>query len=403
MSWPFVKLKDCVEVVSGGTPKREEPSYWNGDIYWVTPKDLSKQNNIYLHETPEKITKLGLRKSSANLLPVGTVLFSSRAPIGHVAITKIEMASNQGFKSLVPKEGVDSLYLYFCMKFFKPALENLGNGATFKEVSKKVVENFEVPLPPLPVQKQIAAVLEKADTLRQQSQQMEQEFNLLAQAVFLDMFGDPKDNPRGWEKRTLGQLVSKLVGGKSLAAPEEQNSEITNRVLKISAVTSGEFNPKESKPLPQDYCPPKDHYVKVNDLLFSRANTTELVGATCIVFETPENVCLPDKLWRFEWQEPEKLSQIFMWKLLNTPAMRNRLSEISSGSGGSMKNISKSKLLEMEVIFPDYDKQLEYEVFYLKLRRQMAMRDRYYIEAENIFNSSMQRAFTGELDLKDVA
>lgn len=291
------------------------------------------------------------------------------------------------------------LYYFFKQRGFRDVI----TGSAQPQITRQGLEKVQLPLPPLPIQKKIAAVLEKADTLRQQSQQMEQEFNSLAQSVFLDMFGDPKANPRGWEKRTLRQLVSKLVGGKSLAAPEEQDSEITNRVLKISAVTSGEFNPKESKPLPQDYCPPKDHYVKVNDLLFSRANTTELVGATCIVFETPENVCLPDKLWRFEWQEPEKLSQIFMWKLLNTPAMRNRLSEISSGSGGSMKNISKSKLLEMEVIFPDYDKQLEYEVSYLKLRRQMAMRDRYYIEAENIFNSLMQRAFTGELDLKDVA
>ena len=129
MSWPLVKLGNCAEVVSGGTPKRDESAYWDGDIYWVTPKDLSKRSDIYLSKTPEKITELGLRKSSANLLPVGTVLFSSRAPIGHVAITKTEMCSNQGFKSLVPKEGLDSLYLYFCLKFYKTAIENLGNGA----------------------------------------------------------------------------------------------------------------------------------------------------------------------------------------------------------------------------------------------------------------------------------
>ena len=217
------------------------------------------------------------------------------------------------------------------------------------------------------------------------------------------MFGDPKSNPKRWQKKPLKNILEKLVGGKSLAAPEQHTDVSEYRVLKISAVTSGQYNPLESKALPADYIPPKEHFVQVNDLLISRANTTELVGATTMVFDTPENLLLPDKLWKFQWKESEPLSQIFMWKLLSSKAMRHRLSEISSGSGGSMKNISKSKLLELEVIFPDYEKQMEYENFYLRLRDQMLLNKEYISQAEGQFKSLMQRAFKGELDLKDVA
>tara|TARA_Y100001938_G_scaffold148901_1_gene233966 strand:- start:2009 stop:3181 length:1173 start_codon:yes stop_codon:yes gene_type:complete len=304
-------------------------------------------------------------------------------------------------KVIIPH--IDTNYLgRFLQSKFKEIRNNC-TGATIPHVSKVHLNSLLVPVPPLPIQKQIAAVLEKADNLRQQSQQMEQELNSLAQSVFLDMFGDPKSNPKRWQKRPLKSILEKLVGGKSLAAPEQHIDVSEYRVLKISAVTSGQYNPLESKALPADYIPPKEHLVQVNDLLISRANTTELVGATTMVFDTPENLLLPDKLWKFQWKESEPLSQIFMWKLLSSKAMRHRLSEISSGSGGSMKNISKSKLLELEIIFPDYEKQMEYENFYLRLRDQMLLNKEYISQAEGQFKSLMQRAFKGEFEIKDLA
>lgn len=390
-------------MISGGTPKREISEYWGGDIDWVTPKDLSSLNSIFINTAPEKITHLGLRKSSATLLPTNSVLFSSRAPIGHLAITTKEMATNQGFKSLVPLKNVNSKYLYYCIKYFKPAIEALGNGATFKEVSKKVVENFEIPLPPLPIQKQIAAVLEKADTLRSQCLQMEQELNSLAQSVFLDMFGDPVQNEKNWKICKLKDLVTDLQGGKSIAASEDEENSGKNRVLKISAVTWGEFKPTESKPLPNTYEPPKEHFVRPNDLLFSRANTTELVGATSLVFEAPDNVLLPDKLWRFIWKDKAAQSQVFMWQLLSNQSVRGELGKISTGSGGSMKNISKAKLYDFEIIYPDKQLQLEFELKFIKIREQLSSNIELQEHLSVNFNSLMQRAFKGELDLKDVA
>src|SRR5690606_30819990 len=124
------------------------PEYWGGDIAWVTPKDLSDLSSPILEDTPEKITEEGLRNCSASILPTGSVLFSSRAPIGHIAITGRPMATNQGFKSLIPGPEVDSRYLYRVMRFLTPSIVHLGRGATFKEVSKEIVEKIEIPLPP---------------------------------------------------------------------------------------------------------------------------------------------------------------------------------------------------------------------------------------------------------------
>lgn len=171
MNWPMVKLKDCCEVVGGATPKRNIASYWEGDIPWITPKDISNLNSPFIYEAPEHISSAGYKAAATYMLPVGTILLTSRAPIGNVAIAGIELCTNQGFKSLIPGKNVYNKYLYHCIKKFVPQLELLGNGATFKEVSKKVVENFEIPLPPFEEQKRIADILDKADDIRQKREQ----------------------------------------------------------------------------------------------------------------------------------------------------------------------------------------------------------------------------------------
>lgn len=209
MSWSQVKLKDCCEVVGGATPKREVPEYWSSaDIPWVTPKDVSNLAGPVLEDAPEYISNAGFKGCSTSMLPKGSILVTSRAPIGNIAIAGRNLCTNQGFKSLIPSTDVDGLYLYYCMKHSSERLQALGNGATFKEVSKKIVEEFEIPLPPLPEQKRIAAILDKADAIRRKRQQAIQLADDFLRSVFLDMFGDPVRNPKGWDMKELGELVA---------------------------------------------------------------------------------------------------------------------------------------------------------------------------------------------------
>lgn len=206
-----VRIDQCCDIISGATPKTGQESYWGGDIFWATPKDLSELNgSAYIDSTPRTITKLGLQSCAATVLPVRSVLFSSRAPIGHVAINRVPMATNQGFKSFVPKTGVlHPEYLLHWLRANRPYLEGLGNGATFKEVSKTIVSRVEVPLPSLIEQRRIAEVLDRAEALRAKCRAALAQLDNLTHAIFLDMFGDPTANQRGFASAQLGTLVRK--------------------------------------------------------------------------------------------------------------------------------------------------------------------------------------------------
>lgn len=206
--WPRFRLDECCEIVAGATPSTSGAAYWDGDIYWATPKDLSELEGAYISDTPRKLTRTGLDSCAATLLPVGSVLFSSRAPIGHVAINTVPMATNQGFKSFIPKpEKVHAKFLYHWLRMNRAYLESLGNGATFKEVSKAVVSRIEILLPPLAEQLRIAEVLDQAESLRAKRRAAFTQFDTLTRSIFLDLFGDPVTNQKGFPRVPLASLV----------------------------------------------------------------------------------------------------------------------------------------------------------------------------------------------------
>ena len=163
-NWPIKKLGEVSTVLSGGTPKTGMPSFWNGDILWLTPKELSNCRDIYIDDTDRKITSEGLKNSSAKLLPKGTVLLTTRAPIGYVAIAGKELTTNQGFKNFVcDSKQLDNQYLYYWLNSNTKYLQSLGQGATFGEINKTNVERIEIPIPPLPIQQKI---VERLDAIR---------------------------------------------------------------------------------------------------------------------------------------------------------------------------------------------------------------------------------------------
>ena len=208
MSWPVATIGEVCEVVSGATPKTGKPEFWDGNVPWVTPKDLSELGQKYLSDTPRQITRAGLKSCSARMLPAQSVLFSSRAPIGLVAINTLPVCTNQGFKSLVPRfDLVSPDFLFWWLKTHEKHIQSKGRGATFKEVSKKIVEDLQIPLPPLAEQKRIAGILDTADALRAKSREALAQLDTLLQSTFLDMFGDPVTNPMGWEVVTVGDEI----------------------------------------------------------------------------------------------------------------------------------------------------------------------------------------------------
>lgn len=167
MSWEDTTLGEIADVVSGATPKTSVERYWGGEVCWATPRDLSDLEGPYISATSRTLTAEGLKSCSASVLPSESVLLSSRAPIGYVAINKVPMATNQGFKSLVPDPSrIDPRFLCVWLRRHRAQIESLGSGATFKEVSKRVVEGIHISLPPLTEQRQFGHVLDTVEAMR---------------------------------------------------------------------------------------------------------------------------------------------------------------------------------------------------------------------------------------------
>ncbi len=184
----MARLGDVCTIVSGTTPKSSCPEYWDGDINWVTPAELNDESNV-IYESQRKITKQAVVNTSLKSFPAGTVLLSSRAPIGKVAIAGVEMYCNQGFKNLICSEAIYNRYLYHFLKNKTEYLNSLGRGATFKEISKSIVEKIEIPLPPLEEQRRIAALLDKVSDLIAKRRVQLDKLDLLVKARFAEMFG----------------------------------------------------------------------------------------------------------------------------------------------------------------------------------------------------------------------
>lgn len=162
--WKTCKLSDLGDIVGGATPSTKDESNYGGDIPWITPKDLSNFNGRYINRGERNITEKGLRGCSTVLLPANSILFSSRAPIGYVAIAANPVCTNQGFKSVVPNTETDSMFLYYLLLYNKNNIEALGSGTTFKEVSGSTMRNVEVRVPvDIETQKRIASVLSSID------------------------------------------------------------------------------------------------------------------------------------------------------------------------------------------------------------------------------------------------
>jgi type I restriction enzyme S subunit len=214
----MAKLGDICTIVSGTTPRSNVPEYWDGDINWVTPAELNDNSEI-IYKSQRQITEQAVQESSLKPFPAGTVLLSSRAPIGKVAIAGVEMYCNQGFKNLICSNQIHNKYLYWFLKGKTDYLNSLGRGATFKEISKSIVEDIEIPLPPLDKQRKIAAVLDKVSDLIALRKQQLEKLDELVKTRFVEMFGDYHTNSKNFELHKGSELF-KFSSGKFL--PEEK-------------------------------------------------------------------------------------------------------------------------------------------------------------------------------------
>ena len=269
----MAKLGDVCNVVSGTTPKSSYPDYWNGTINWVTPAELTDDLDT-VFESQRKITELAVADSGLKPFPAGTVLLSSRAPIGKVAIAGKEMYCNQGFKNLVCSDAIYNRYLFHFLKSKTDYLNSLGRGATFKEISKSIVEEIEIPLPSLDEQRRIAAILDKvADLINKRRAQLDK-LDMLVKSRFMEMFGDCKTNPKGWGTCCLEDVAE--VGSSKRVFVEELKEDGVPfyRGTEVGALAEGKSITPELHITPE-------HYEKLCDMTGAPQKGDLLMPSIC--------------------------------------------------------------------------------------------------------------------------
>lgn len=237
--WKETELIQIGNVVSGGTPSTAIAEYWNGDILFVTPNDLSKNDSAYIEKTERKISKDGLANSSANLLPIGSIVISSRAPIGYFAIAKKELTTNQGCKSVIPKSDFDSLFLYYCFNFFVERIKRLGAGSTFAEISKSDLESVKFPHPiNKTTQRKIARILSTADAVIEKTQAAIAKYKAIKQGMLHDLFTRGIDPTTGKLRPTFEDAPELYRESRLGWIPKEWEVE---RIEKVSSLVTNGF------------------------------------------------------------------------------------------------------------------------------------------------------------------
>lgn len=290
---------------------------------------------------------------------------------------------------------------YFFAWFFQSSLAQaqmnlLSHGGTMDILNTKNISSLKVPLPPLEEQKRIAAILDKADAIRRKRQQAIALTEELLKSAFLDMFGDPVTNPKGWEIMSMCQVIKTIEVGWSANNEERRCQGDEWGVLKVSAVSSGCFKPFEHKAVVEPEFKKSPIVPRQGDLLFTRANTRELVAATCLVEKDYQHLFLSDKIWRII-PNPDVANVEYLKVLLSDSKFRNLLAQKATGTSGSMLNVSQKKLLEMNAPIPSLAAQQKFAEILWKIFRLRNNYEQALLEKDNNFNSLLQRGFKGEL------
>ena len=394
-AWKTMRLDQCCEIVAGATPSTSESEYWGGDICWATPKDLSDLTETYIHDTPRKLTKSGLDSCAATVLPPRSVLFSSRAPIGHVAINTVPMATNQGFKSFVPKDDlVHPEFLFHWLRFNRVYLESLGNGATFKEVSKGVISRVDITLPPLEEQRRIAAILDQAETLRTQRRTALALQGSLTQSLFLDMFGDDDKGEPRFAVAALADVLEMPLQNGAYYPKEEYVSEGGVEMVHMSDAFNGIVGRGSLKRVNCSDADLSKYGLNESDILLARRSLTyEGAAKPCLVPPAAEPLIFESSFIRVT-PDRKKLSVPYLFHYLDNPTIRDkRVRPFVTQS--TISGINQSNLERVAVVVPPLPLQQTFATRIASIEALKATHRRALAALDALFASLQQRAFAG--------
>lgn len=381
--WIECKISDIGTVVGGATPSTKKPeNYDNGTIAWITPKDLSTFTGRYIQRGERNITEVGLKSCSTQLLPKDTVLFSSRAPIGYVAIAANEVCTNQGFKSVVPNENTDPLFLYYLLKHNKDKIEGMGSGTTFKEVSGNTMKNIVVSVPTdKKVQKRISSMLSSIDDKIEENERINNNLEQQAQAIYQQMF---IDNARSdWAEGTLSDIADITMG-------QSPNGSSYNEDGTGTIFFQGRAEFGFRFPSVRLYTTEPKRMARLNDTLMSvRAPVGDLNVAHM-------DCCIGRGLAAIHSKSHH---QSFV--LYTMFSLKKQL-DVFNGEGTVFGSINRNSLNDMPILIPSDDILDEFERIVAPM--DLTIRNNYdeNCRLQDIRDTLLPRLMSGELDVSDI-
>lgn len=372
--WITCKISDIGTVVGGATPSTKIiENYENGEIAWITPKDLSQFKGRYIERGERNITQQGLESCSASLLPKNTVLFSSRAPIGYVAIAGNELCTNQGFKSVIPKENIDPLFLYYLLKYNKNNIEAMGSGTTFKEVSGSTMKNITVSIPTdKKIQERIAAILDAIDNRIELNNEINNNLEQQVSAIYKSWFEDLNltggVRPDSWYYTEFSKIANIVSGKRPSIRANKCNDETPIPIIGAASIMG--FTDKAN--------------FTDRILVIGRVGTHGVVQRFSIPCWASDNTLIITSPY---YEYANQILQGVDYDLMNRGSTQPLITQ------GDMKKIS--------VLVPDYETLLKFEDSVRPLMTKLESNIEENNNLAHLRDTLLQKMMSGEINLSD--
>lgn len=373
--WIECKISDIGTVIGGATPSTKKPeNYENGTISWITPKDLSTFTRRYIQSGERNITEIGLKSCSTQLLPKHAVLFSSRAPIGYVAIAANEVCTNQGFKSVVPNENIDPLFLYYLLKYNKDKIEGMGSGTTFKEVSGNTMKNIVVSVPiDKKVQERISSILgsidDKIEVNESINNNLEQQASALYESWFENFDHTNGVCPGNWNNQIFSTIAD-ISSGKR--APIK--SEVYSQETPISIVGAASV---------MGFTSEANHTDKI--LVIGRVGTHGVIQRFTTPCWTSDNtLVITSPFYEF------------------TNQILHRIDYSSMNRGSTQPLITQGDMKNVVVLVPDEETLAKFEALAGSLMAQWEANNNENVKLAYLRDMLLPKLISGELDVSKI-
>ena len=329
--------------------------------------------------------------SKEYLLHKGDLLIGMDGEFNIARWKSVDALLNQRVCKISAKKGTNEEYIRFALSKKLKNIEDKTSFVTVKHLSARELSTIEFTMPEYEKQRKIADIPVSIENIIEKKKQELEQLDTFVKSRFVELFGDPIKNPKGWEVVKLSECLERIDNGKSFTCDSNAREGVFPAILKLSAATYGDYRPYENKALLDEKQFVESVEVHRGDLLFTRKNTPDLVGMAAYVFETPEKLMMPDLIFRLVTNE--RMTPTFLWQLINNREFRPAIQGISGGSAKSMSNISKERLKNIEVICPPISEQKKLEGVLEQVDKSKSKIQKSLEETQLLFDSLMQKYF----------